>query len=71
MKLLGFSVAQPMLPLWAVASMDTFRVILGYLFGLPMNVSDVLTSAVLDPIAKIPELKVCAVGTEPTAEAAK
>jgi hypothetical protein len=62
-------VAQPML--WAVASMDTYRVILGYLFGLPRNVSDALTSASLDPIARIPELKVCAVGTEPTAEAAK
>jgi hypothetical protein len=51
--------------------METYRVILGYLFGLPRSVSDALTSASLDPIAKIPELKVCAVGTEPTAEAAK
>ena len=32
---------------------------------------NVLTSAALDPIAKIPGLKVRAVGTEPTAEAAK
>ena len=70
-----------MLPLLAVASMRTYRVILGYLFGLLRNVCmsfhfakaavDVLTSAALDPIARIPGLKVCAVGTEPTAEAAK
>ena len=33
--------------------------------------ADVLTRAAFDPIAKIPGLKVRAVGTEPTAEAAK
>ena len=52
-------VAQPMQPRFAIASMDTHRVILGYLSDLPRIV---FMSFHFSP---------CAVGTEPTAEAAK
>ena len=33
--------------------------------------ANVLTNAALDPIAKIPEFKVCAVGIGPVAQAAR
>jgi hypothetical protein len=54
-------VAQPMQPLFAV---DTYRVIFSYLFGVPEIVfmsfhfaeatADVLITAAIDPIARIP-----------------